>query len=602
MANDKHYPKEKPKTKQKGMTPMNTLIKFSEALCHPISARRPTWPRGEFVNTTREQLAEIGRAFARGDKRTVDQACEELKATSVPRLRKTVSRNSPLNSWKEMKGSLMSQRIFNSNTCRILFATCLSALCLAALSAEATTITVTNNNDSGAGSFRAALVSAANGDTIDFDSSLNGQRITLISGELLVDKSVTINGPGSDNLTVDGNHSSRVFHVSRWVSAIAGLTITNGSAEGDGGGGIHNDHATLAVDNCTVSGNHAAWGGGVYNDGSNGSATLTVTNSTFSGNSVAAPYSVGSGGGIFNSGFDGSATLTVTNSTFSGNVAGLIGVYGIGGGICNDGPFGSATLTLKNSTFSGNAAGYVGGGIYNGSATVTIELTILKTGASGENIFNAGTITSNGYNLSNDDGGGLLTGMDDQINTDPMLGPLQDNGGPTFTHELLSGSPAIDAGDPNFNPNSFNPPMVYDQRGTGFNRVVNGRIDVGAFEVQAVPSSYAGQVQQPINADGSSVFSVRRGVVPVKFTLTQGGVATCALPPATIAVTRTSGGTTGVVDESVYSGSADTGSNFRISNCQYIYNLSASALGVGTYRVDIKINDNVVGSAVFQLK
>ena len=89
---------------------MNTLIKFSDALCHPVSARRPNWPRGGFVNTTREQLAEIGRAFARGDKRTVDQACEELKATSLRRLRKTVSRNSPLNSWKQMK-TLMSQRI-----------------------------------------------------------------------------------------------------------------------------------------------------------------------------------------------------------------------------------------------------------------------------------------------------------------------------------------------------------------------------------------------------------------------------------------------------------------------------------------------------------
>jgi sugar lactone lactonase YvrE len=113
---------------------------------------------------------------------------------------------------------------------------------------------------------------------------------------------------------------------------------------------------------------------------------------------------------------------------------------------------------------------------------------------------------------------------------------------------------------------------------------------------------YGAQVQQPINAGGTSVFSVRRGVVPVKFTLTQDGAATCALPAATIALTRTSGGTTGAIDESVYSGSADTGSNFRISNCQYIYNLSASALGVGTYRADIKINGTVVGNAIFQLK
>ena len=74
----------------------------------------------------------------------------------------------------------------------------------------------------------------------------------------------------------------------------------------------------------------------------------------------------------------------------------------------------------------------------------------------------------------------MLTGPGDQINTDPMLGPLQDNGGLTFTHALLPGSPAIDAGDPN-----FTPPPFYDQRGLPFDRVRNGRIDIGSFEVQA---------------------------------------------------------------------------------------------------------------------
>ena len=91
-------------------------------------------------------------------------------------------------------------------------------------------------------------------------------------------------------------------------------------------------------------------------------------------------------------------------------------------------------------------------------------------------------------------------------------------------------------------------------------------------------------------------------MVPAKFTLTQDGVATCALPAATIALTRTAGGTTGAVNESVYSMSADTGSNFRIVSCQYVYNLNSGALGVGTYRVDIKINGTVVGSGIFQLK
>ncbi len=88
---------------------------------------------------------------------------------------------------------------------------------------------------------------------------------------------------------------------------------------------------------------------------------------------------------------------------------------------------------------------------------------------------------SDGYNISSDDGAGYLNGPGDQINIDPMLGPLQDNGGPTFTHELLPGSPAINAGDPN-----FVPPPDYDQRGPGFDRVKGGRIDVGSFEVQEI--------------------------------------------------------------------------------------------------------------------
>src|SRR5436190_8068863 len=113
---------------------------------------------------------------------------------------------------------------------------------------------------------------------------------------------------------------------------------------------------------------------------------------------------------------------------------------------------------------------------------------------------------------------------------------------------------------------------------------------------------YQARIQQPINANGSSVFTVKRGVVPVKFTLTLNGNSTCTLPPATIAVTRTGGGTIGTVNESVYSGSTDNGSNFRIDSCQYIYNLNSNALGAGTYRVEILINGQAVGSAIFQLK
>ncbi len=143
-------------------------------------------------------------------------------------------------------------------------------------------------------------------------------------------------------------------------------------------------------------------------------------------------------------------------------------------------------------------------------------------------------------------------------------------------------------GDPNYPPNPV-PNTIYGSV-SSLSPFLVAKFEFGA------------QVQQPINADGTSVFSARRGVIPLKFTLTDDGSSTCTLPPATIAVTRTAGGTIGAIDESVYSGSADTGSNFRIASCQYAYNLSASALGVGSYRVDIKINGTVVGSGVFGLK
>lgn len=111
-----------------------------------------------------------------------------------------------------------------------------------------------------------------------------------------------------------------------------------------------------------------------------------------------------------------------------------------------------------------------------------------------------------------------------------------------------------------------------------------------------------GQVQQPINQDGSSVFSVKRGVVPVVFTLTSNGVATCQLPPATISLIRTAGTAPGPIDESTYLLASDKGSNFRISGCQYVYNLATSALGTGTYKVNILIGGTVVGSGTFALK
>jgi len=221
------------------------------------------------------------------------------------------------------------------------------------------------------------------------------------------------------------------------------------------GGGISN-YGTLMITNSTIN-NNECWveGGGIYN----GFGTLKVTGSAVSENRAdgqhdGMPWGC-HGGGIL-------GAVTFTNSTLSNNLSSYYG-----GGIDGGG-------AITNSTISGNSA-IVGGGISTFGG-LEIANTILNNNV-GTNI--DGTVTSEGYNISTDDGGGNLTGPGDQINTDPMLGPLQNNGGPTLTHALLPGSPAINTGDPN-----FTPPPSYDQRGSPFVRVYNGRIDIGSFEVQ----------------------------------------------------------------------------------------------------------------------
>jgi hypothetical protein len=356
-------------------------------------------------------------------------------------------------------------------------------LCVAAIPARADTITVTNTNDSGSGSLRQALADANDGDTIDF--AVSGT-IGLTSGELFVDKSITISGPGAKNLAVDGNAKSRVFHIGTGeIVTISDLTITNGHSTGlspdVGGAGIYNDHAMLTVDNCAFTGNTVdvsgdiSAGGAIFNDGSQGgSATLTISSSTLNNNSAR------DGGGIYNAGYnDGGVTVDVSNSTLSGNTAGAYG-----GGMESVGLFGQANsvlVTFDNSTLSGNAAALDGDAISNVDATVELSNSILNGQPSGEQIFNLqGVVMSHGYNLSSADDPRFLTGPGDQINTDPLLGPLRSNGGPTLTQRPFPGSLAIEGGDP-----SFTPPPLYDQRGPGFNRVVNGRLDIGAFEVQS---------------------------------------------------------------------------------------------------------------------
>jgi len=301
------------------------------------------------------------------------------------------------------------------------------------------------------------------GGAIFIDGYSGGAMLTVLNSTIM----------GNTAGTMDNGGSGAGIYSSADALTIIDSTISNNTAwiggidlSGGNGGGINNVNGTLNISNTTISSNLAGVSGG----GISGYGTMTITNSTISGNvaGITQPY-LGLGGGIYNSG-----TLTVTNCTISGNSAN--GSTGKGGGVGGGIYSANGSADIGNSTLSGNRAEVHGGSIYGG--TFDIGNSILN-GGSPENIYDA-TVTSHGYNVCSDDGGGLLNGPGDQINTDPLLGPLQDNGGPTFTHELLTGSPAIDAGDPN-----FTPPPYYDQRGPDFWRVRNGRIDVGSFEVQA---------------------------------------------------------------------------------------------------------------------
>ena len=294
---------------------------------------------------------------------------------------------------------------------------------------------------------------------------------TDLTGLPVVSSTITISGNGS---TVQRDGAAPFFGLLEVGPTgnltVRDLTLRGGVAPASAplGGGVFNFFGTLTLINSTLSGNAAFdSGGGVFNTAN---ALLTLINSTISGNS--APV----GGGVANQG-----NATVTNSTLSGNSVG-----GSGGGVINGG-----NLTVTNSTLSGNSA-IAGGGVANtGAITLNRTLVSGNTASIGPEIANSTTnsaiINADNFNLFGHSGvagvSGFAPGVTDVVPgagvmLNNILSPLASNGGPTLTHALVTGSPAIDASPVNGDC------QATDQR--GITRPQGAACDIGAFEFTSV--------------------------------------------------------------------------------------------------------------------
>jgi predicted outer membrane repeat protein len=364
-----------------------------------------------------------------------------------------------------------------------------------------------------------AVSQAQSGDTISIGAGTYAEHLDI-------EKNLTLAGAGAHATVIDGSSSGTVVTIGLTntvaVVTLSGMTIEHGSTDGTGGGIVNTNKAnaaSLTLANSMVISNTAAGGGGIASDG-----PLALTNSTVSGNTAA----------DFGGGIDESGTVTVTSSTISSNSATafgggiccgtvaltsstvisntVTGDHANGGGIAtggtvtltnstvsgntvtgvdaNGGGIGAGTVALTNSTVYGNTAtgsGNSGGGIARGTFG-TIKSTILAGNSAASGPDCGGNLTSGGYNLLGSAGGcsGLANGVNgDQVgvNLDHLLGPLQDNSGPTWTMAPQPGSPVLDAVP------ASNCTLTTDQRGQPRpdEAADNGACDIGAVEGAVAP-------------------------------------------------------------------------------------------------------------------